>query len=187
MYSIHRSMLLVAAAGAAGALVLFGGARSAKGFTQSGVSFGFGSAIPMGHEWISRLSALEVIGNDPVIPPDPNDPRKMWTSGKAKNVDVSSQEARAELKRIMGQPVSENAYASTYKPVLDAILGERWVDLGGMNVTKAMMTKIGTTKEKKPASRTCCGDLMGPVCAPSCCGFVMVYSGDQGRFVTTLN
>lgn len=139
MHSVHRSILLVAAAGAAGALVLIGGVRSAKGFTQSGVSFGFGSAIPMGHEWISRLSALEVIGNDPVIPPDPNDPRKLWTSGKAKNVDVSSPEARAELKRIMGQPVSENAYASTYKPVLDAILGERWVDLGGMNVTKAMM------------------------------------------------
>lgn len=131
--------MLVAAAGAVGALALVAGTRPAKGFTQQGVSFGFGSVIPMGHEWISRLAALEVLGNDPVIPPDPNDPRKKWTAGKAKNLNVSSAEARAEIKRIMAQPTHENTYASTYKPVLDAILGERWVDLGGMNATKSML------------------------------------------------
>ena len=91
--------------------------------------------IPMGHEWITRLSAIELLGGvDPYIPDDPNDPRKKWTSGKAKNVDLTS--ATKEVERIKKLVFSEKTYAAQYKPVWDAIIGERWVDIGGNNFTK---------------------------------------------------
>src|SRR5678816_2044928 len=142
MRSRLRSVLIIAAAGAASTLALIAGMRPANGFTQAGVSFGIGNTIPMGHEWLTRLSVLELLNRDPVIPPDPNDPRKNWTSGKAKNTDLSSPGARAEVERIVQQPVSENTYASTFQPVLDAIIGERWVDIGGFNVTNSMLGSV---------------------------------------------
>lgn len=91
--------------------------------------------IPMGHEWITRLSAIELLGGDTYIADDPNDPRKKWTNGKAKNVDLSS--AMNEVARIKKLGFSEKTYAAIYKPVWDAIIGERWVDIGGNNFTKS--------------------------------------------------
>jgi hypothetical protein len=139
MSRLGRPLLVVLAAGAAAAAAFVVGTPAATGFTQEGVSFGFGSVIPMGHEWITRFAALELLGKDPVIPPDPDDPRKNWTHGKAKNTDLSSPGARAEIQRILGKPTRENTYASTFTPVLDAILGERWVDIGGFNVTNSVL------------------------------------------------
>jgi hypothetical protein len=94
----------------------------------------------MGHEWVTRLAALEVIGGDPVIKPDPNDPRTGWTKGKAKNIDLSSPPAQRELARIRSMARTDQRYQAAFKPVYDAIMGERWVDIGGFNVTKG---KIG--------------------------------------------
>ncbi len=49
----------------------------AHAYSQQGMTFHkVGSGVPMGHEWITRLSFYEVIGGDPVIKDDPNDPRK---------------------------------------------------------------------------------------------------------------
>ena len=93
--------------------------------------------IPMGHEWITRLSAIELLGGDTYIADDPNDPRKKWTSGKAKNLDLTS--ATKEVERIKKLSFSEKTYAAQYKPVWDAIIGERWVDIGGNNFTKGKM------------------------------------------------
>ncbi|HEX7154731.1 MAG TPA: hemolysin D [Thermoanaerobaculia bacterium] len=110
-------------------------------FTQSGVGTAIGNGIPMGHEWITRLAALEVIGGDP-LPPDPNDPRKAWGKlGRAKNTDVSSAGAQAEIRRIKGRTTAEDRYKSTFLPIFDAIIGERWVDIGGFNVTKGKLDK----------------------------------------------
>lgn len=135
---MSRTTLLLAAS----ALVLMAAGLappSAPGFTQSGVATLVGNGIPMGHEWVTRLAGLEVIGGDP-LPPDPNDPRRQWPkdppNGRAKNPDVSSPGAQAELARIRARRTDENRYGSTYGAVLDAILGERWVDIGGFNVTK---------------------------------------------------
>lgn len=114
----------------------------ANAFTQSGAALGlFGNTIPMGHEWLNRKAAIELLlpGKDPVVPNDPNDPRKVWTMGLAKNLDLS--QAQSEVSRIMSQPYNENRYASTYKLIFDTIIGERWVDLGGFNVSKE---KLGT-------------------------------------------
>jgi len=36
-------------------------ALSVWGFTQSGVGVGIGFGIPMGHEWITRFAAVELI------------------------------------------------------------------------------------------------------------------------------
>jgi hypothetical protein len=139
MHRLHRPFLVVLAAAAAAAAALVVRTPSATGFTQEGISFGFGSLIPVGHEWLTRLAALELLGKDPVLPPDPKDPRKSWTYGKAKNLDVSSPGARAEIQRILGKPTDENTFASAYTPVLDAILGERWVDIAGFNITNSML------------------------------------------------
>lgn len=116
--------------------LLFAGAVSAGAYTQSGVSIGFANGVPMGHEWLTRMAAIELMGySPPTIPdlPDPNDPRKTWTQGLAKNTDLSSPEAQAELRRIKADVYNDVRYASRYKAVYDAIVGERWVDLAGYN------------------------------------------------------
>ncbi len=117
----------------------------AAAFTQSGVSISFiGSGIPMGHEWLTRRAAIELLlatdpphlnPADPVVPNDPNDPRRKWTTGLAKNLDLSN--AQSEVSRIKNGTYSDSRYASTYKLVFDPIIGERWVDIGGFNVAKS--------------------------------------------------
>jgi hypothetical protein len=111
--------------------------RVASSFTQSGVGLGIGSGIPMGHEWITRLAALELLGGDPIMQPDPDDPRKDWTRGKAKNTRLDDAGAQSEVARLVAQPWADHRYQSTYKAVYDAIVGERWVDIGGFNVSKS--------------------------------------------------
>jgi hypothetical protein len=113
-----------------------------QAFTQRGGNLGTGNYVPMGHEWITRLAGLEVIGGDP-LPPDPDDPRNKpsWgTKGRAKNADVSS--AKDEVTRIKASPTDENEYKSTYDAVLSAIVGQRWVDIGGFNVSKSKLDPI---------------------------------------------
>jgi len=114
----------------------------ASAFTQSGVGLGIGNLIPMGHEWVTRLAVLEVLGGDPIMPPDPNDPRRTWTQGLARNLNISSPGAQAEAARIRSLAWPDERYASTYKFIYDAILGERWVDLGGFNVVAGKIGKV---------------------------------------------
>jgi hypothetical protein len=119
----------------------------ARAFTQSGAGTGLdkGNLFPMGHEWITRLAAFEVLpGGDPVIPADPNDPRKKWTgtAGKAKNVDVSSPEAKAEIERIKQTRVQDARYESVYGAIFDAIIGQRWVDVAGYNVVNSKISAV---------------------------------------------
>lgn len=115
----------------------------AYAFTQSGATTFMGSGIPMGHEWLTRRAAIELLlgpNNDPVVPKDPKDPRynpTTWTQGMAHNLDLSS--AQSEVKRIKGLTYNDPRYASTYKPIFDSIIGERWVDLGGFNVTSSTL------------------------------------------------
>ena len=117
------------------ALAFFVVVLSASAFTQSGVGVVVGFGIPMGHEWITRFAAVELIDH---LPYAPDDPRRSWgAQGRAKNLDVSSPAAQAELKRITAQRTNEDRYRSTYSVVFDAIIGERWVDAGGFNVTKS--------------------------------------------------
>lgn len=111
-------------------------------FTQSGLGTEVGHVVPMGHEWLTRFAGLELLKMDPVIKPDPNDPRKAWTRGLAKNTDLSATSAMLEVRRIQTRPVADSRYTSTFSPILDAILGQRWVDIGGFNVTKAKLGGI---------------------------------------------
>jgi len=113
----------------------------AYAFTQSGVATFFGNGVPMGHEWLTRRAAIELLlgpNNDPVVPKDSKDPRwnpTTWTQGMAKNLDLSG--AQSEVTRIKNLKYTDTRYQSTYKPVFDSIIGERWVDLGGFNVTNS--------------------------------------------------
>lgn len=110
---------------------------SVHAFTQRAFGLGFGNAVPMGHEWLTRLAAIELIGysgpNQVPDVPDPNDPRQHWTQGRARNLDISSPGARNEVARIKSFPNGENDYRSRYDFVLATIIGQRWVDLGGYN------------------------------------------------------
>src|SRR5215203_4099005 len=84
-------------------LFLAGWASGAWAYTQSGANVGFSNGIPMGHEWVTRMAGIELMGYSPAtVPdvPDPNDPRKTWTQGLAKNTNLSSPGAQAELRRI---------------------------------------------------------------------------------------
>lgn len=124
--------------GAAVALLLvLGAAWEGGAFTQSVTGI-----FPMGHEWLTRMAAIEVLGVSPVTPPDkpdPDDPRIGWRPGKglAWNTSLATPGAQAEARRIKSQPSSDTRYAPRYKPVLDAIIGERWVDLAGYSVAQS--------------------------------------------------
>ncbi|MCL1126616.1 hemolysin D [Shewanella surugensis] len=114
----------------------------AQAFTQSGATIDFiGSGIPMGHEWLTRMSAFEVIGNDPVISYDPDDPRSSWSAGLARNTQLDSN-ALDEVNSLIGATLSDTRYESTYQFIHSAILGQRWVDLGGFNVTSSSLTSV---------------------------------------------
>lgn len=65
-------------------------------FTQKGAGTIIANGVPMGHEWITRLSVLELIGGDPIMQPDPNDPRK--TGPKAKQRTQTYQHLARKLK-----------------------------------------------------------------------------------------
>lgn len=139
----RRSFANLRLAGLACALVVALGHISApaEAFTQSGFGLGFGNGVPMGHEWLTRLSALELLGNDPVIKPDPNDPRRNWRQGLARNTSLAG--AQAEVARIRSLPkLGDTRYQSAYSPVFDAIMGERWVDIAGFNATKGMLGNV---------------------------------------------
>jgi len=125
--------------GAAAAMLLGLGAAWPGGtYTQSaGPERAF--IVPMGHEWITRLAAMEVLGAPSSAAPDkpdPHDPRRNWAYGKglAWNPKVDAGAAPAEAARIRGHKVSDSRYASHYKAVYDAVIGERWVDLAGHRV-----------------------------------------------------
>ena len=113
----------------------------AFGFTQGAVHVG--SVVPQGHEWITRQAAIEVLGGeralktDPKDPlkPYPKDPRNDWpASAKAQDISLDGAEQFvAQIKRQLINVKDDIPYAATYTPVLEAILGERWVDIGGFN------------------------------------------------------
>ncbi len=120
---------------------------AAHAFTQSGVGIDvIGNAVPMGHEWITRIGAFEVIGGDPLQSQlnDPNDPRKHWTRGLAKNPNLDAA-AKAYVQTLKGSPVSvdDTRYRATYVFIYSAIMGERWVDIGGYNVTTSTGNPFG--------------------------------------------
>ncbi len=118
---------------------LSSGPHTLHGFSQSGGTMNIvGSYIPMGHEWITRLAALELLGGDPVMKPDANDPRQRenWTKGTAKHLEFTEDEQR-EINRIKAHKFSDKRYESAYKFVYATIVGNRWVDIGGNNVTKS--------------------------------------------------
>ena len=118
--------------------------RQVSAFTQSGFGFGlgFGDVVPMGHEWLTRLAAIELIGYAPGGVPDctpnvrwcdPNDPRKSWTQGLARNLDISSPGAQRVVATIKSVSWNDAQYRSRYKAVYDVIVGQRWVDIAGYN------------------------------------------------------
>jgi hypothetical protein len=120
-------------------LLFAGGLRSAWAFTQSGAGNGIANSVPMGHEWVTRMAAIELLGfSGPVTAPDtpdPNDPRPKWRQGRARNTNLNSPGAQDEILRIKGKLWGDQRYASRYKAVHDAIIGERWVDLAGYSLT----------------------------------------------------
>ncbi|HET7499599.1 MAG TPA: hypothetical protein VFK02_01305 [Kofleriaceae bacterium] len=135
MHKRSRRTLAVLGAAGLGLTALLVRPAPVSGFTQSGVATFFGSLVPMGHEWITRMAGMELLGGDPVIKPDPDDPRKHWTKGLAKDTDLH--DAQNEVKHIKDHKISDSRYQSTYEAVYAAIIGERWVDIAGFNVTKS--------------------------------------------------
>jgi len=121
-------------AAAAALVVGLGAAWPGGTFTQSVTG-----VFPMGHEWLTRMAAIEVLGVSPVSPPDvpdPNDPRIGWRPGNggAWNTSLNTPGAQDEARRIKNQTSSDTRYAARYRAVRDAIIGERWVDFAGYNV-----------------------------------------------------
>ncbi|GLQ30878.1 hypothetical protein GCM10007876_13570 [Litoribrevibacter albus] len=112
------------------------GTSSAFAFTQ----IGGGGALPMGHEWLTRTSALEVLNAEHIIPADPQDPRTSWVNGLAKNTDLSS--AQNEVDRLTSIENNNARFEPRYDDVYAAIMGERWVDMAGFNVVKSTTGKF---------------------------------------------
>ncbi|MBQ4851446.1 hemolysin D [Pseudoalteromonas sp. MMG012] len=110
---------------------------TASAFTQ----LGGGGIMPMGHEWLTRTAALEVLDAEHIIDVDPNDPRQHWQQGLAKNIDISN--ALEEISRIQASANHNTSYQPKYDDVYSAIVGERWVDIAGFNVTNASTDPTG--------------------------------------------
>lgn len=114
----------------------------ANAFTQgSGIN---GTGItPQGHEWITVRSALEMLGDE--RGDAPNDPRNAPLPNgspfpRAENTQLSP----ALIDAFKQNPVDEKddkTYGAKYQRVLAAVLGERWVDIGGFNV---VTEQVGT-------------------------------------------
>ena len=121
------------------AALLLGCSHNAWAFTQSGGHISkVRNTVPTGHEWLTRTSALELIGGDQQIDVDPDDPRINWLQGKAKNNELD-EAAASEVKRIKAQAINDERYGATYADVYAAIIGERWVDIGGFNFVKGLL------------------------------------------------
>lgn len=104
---------------------------SAFAFTQ-GVKDG-GYFVPMGHEWITCMAAIELLDG---MENDPKDPRKQkdWVTTPT---NLSLEGADAVVKKIRASRTDETRYAAKYKAVYSAIIGERWVDIGGVSLPAA--------------------------------------------------
>lgn len=113
------------------------GIGSANAYTQIGGA----GLMPMGHEWLTRSAALELLNQEHIINADPNDPRKKWTDGLAKNTDLST--AKTEVERIQATANNNILYQPKYDDIYAAIIGERWVDIAGFNVTNATADTLG--------------------------------------------
>lgn len=110
---------------------------SVNAFTQ----FGGQGVMPMGHEWLTRTAALEVLDAEHVISPDPNDPRHTWRDGLAKNISLNT--ALNEVSKLQANLNNNALYEPRYDSVNSAIVGERWVDIAGFNVTNASIDPTG--------------------------------------------
>jgi hypothetical protein len=107
--------------------------HGASAFSQAYFATRLGDAIPLGHEWITRLAALELLGGDVLTPEDAADPRRSWPAqARATLIDLSR--AQAELQRVRARHAKDSRFQPVYEAVLGAVLGERWVDIGGFNV-----------------------------------------------------
>ena len=113
------------------------GATSASAFTQ----LGGGGIMPMGHEWLTRTAALELLDQEHIIQTDPNDPRYHWQQGLAKRTDLTA--AYDEVQRIQAKSNNNSSYQPKYDDIYAAIVGERWVDIAGFNVTNASTDPTG--------------------------------------------
>ncbi|KAF7774411.1 hypothetical protein PCIT_a0854 [Pseudoalteromonas citrea] len=119
------------------ACVLLLTSTTGSAFTQ----LGGGGAMPMGHEWLTRTAALEVLNEEHIIEPDLEDPRQYWQFGLAKNVHITN--ASSEVSSIKATPNNNRKYQPKYYDIYSAIIGERWVDIAGFNVTSASADPTG--------------------------------------------
>lgn len=109
---------------------------SAMSFTQLGGA----GVMPIGHEWLTRTSALELMGQDTRVS-DSQDPRLHWNNGLAKSIELNV--AQHEVERILSNTNDDGTYWSGYDAIFAAIVGERWVDIAGFNVTNASADPTG--------------------------------------------
>lgn len=112
-----------------------------SGFTQ-GVKGG-GRFVPIGHEWITRQAAIELL--DSLEKKDGADDKKDLTDPrngkdwKPVKTNLSVANAMSVVDQIKSNKRSDSLFQPRYSAVYDAILGERWVDIGGINFTKAKL------------------------------------------------
>ena len=119
-----------------GLLLLLPGQSQA--FTQKGL----GGAIPTGHEWLTTLSAIELFGAEWQPSPE-GDPRRMGPppAWLADTSGLAALQRSPLLKSLLAAPKKDNYYHSTYEFIYAAIIGQRWVDIAGVNVLKAKWAK----------------------------------------------
>ena len=138
-YSAGRFAAL--ALGVAG--VLQGSGHSAHAFTQGAGALGSGGT-PMGHEWVTTVAGMELIDPSRVLGDDPRN--RSGAISRSQNVTVPAQAlALLSNRRLSRSSTRERYYIDTYgmdhHNILAAIVGERWVDIGGFNVTKSQANK----------------------------------------------
>jgi hypothetical protein len=108
--------------------------RRASAFTQYAAK----TVVPIGHEWLTRQAALELFDG---LTMRSDDPRRRWPAdapGRATRLDLSGADTEVSRIKKVSMAATSDAmkyYGAKYDAIFAAVVGERWVDLGGFNVT----------------------------------------------------
>jgi hypothetical protein len=131
-------LLRPALAAAALAAVALAPHHRAAAFSQAYFEVAPAAGIPLGHEWITRLAALELVGGETLATEGNDDPRRAWPAD-ARARSISLHGAEAEVAKFRADKSSDSRFRATYGRIFAAIVGERWVDIGGFNVVKSSL------------------------------------------------
>lgn len=101
---------------------------------------------PSGHEWITAVAGREALGDPSIWSSLEDDPRKVATFPRSIAPPLPPDVVARMRAQTVPNADPNHYYYAGYKSVFSAVVGQRWVDIGGFNVSNALAwdkTKVG--------------------------------------------